>query len=110
VRGVHQALLRYRVLAWVTGVVLATMTVALIWFTVAGTPKEARPGWYAVGWVAHGWLFVVYLITAVDLSTRVRLAPVKAILVMVAGTIPFASFFAERWVTRDIRTRLPQAG
>jgi len=110
-RGIHSALVRYRVLAWVTGVVLASLTLGLVWMAVTGrwADRSTYP-WYALGWTAHGWLFVVYLITAVDLFTRVRWPWGRAILVVLAGTIPFASFFAERWATHDVRRRFPAAG
>jgi len=107
VRAVHGALMRYRVMAWVTGVVLAVMTIALVWFTVASVDKADRPTWYSIGWVAHGWLFVVYLLTTVDLVTRTRIPALKAVLVALAGTVPFASFFAERWVTHDVQRKFP---
>lgn len=106
-RGIQSALTRYRVMAWVTGVVLAVMTISLIAFTVLGVAKEDRPGWYSIGWISHGWLFVVYLITAVDLATRVRWRPLRTLMMMAAGTIPFASFFAEHWANRDVRSRFP---
>jgi len=109
VRAVHGALMRYRAMAWVTGVVLAVMTIALVWFTVAAVDKADRPLWYSIGWIAHGWLFVVYLLTTVDLVTRTRISALKALLVALAGTVPFASFFAERWVTHDVQRRFPQA-
>lgn len=106
-KGIRGALLRYRVMAWVTGVVLAAMTIALVVFTVTGTDKADRPTWYSIGWISHGWLFVLYLIATVDLATRVRWKPLRTLLMMVCGTIPFASFFAEHWAQRDVRSRFP---
>jgi integral membrane protein len=43
---------------------------------------------------------MVYLLAAVNLAFRARWSPVKTVLVMLAGTIPFLSFVAERKVTR----------
>jgi len=107
-RGIRGALARYRVMAWVTGVVLASMTIALVWFSVTGINKNDRPFWYSLGWISHGWLFVIYLVTAVDLATRVRWKPLRAIVMMAAGTIPFASFFAEAWARKDVQSRFPE--
>jgi HAMP domain-containing protein len=39
----------------------------------------------------------------VDLWFRTRLDVTRTVFVALAGTIPFASFFAERWVTRQVR-------
>ena len=58
-------------------------------------------------WTGHGFLFIIYLVTAVDLFTRVRWKFGTAVLIMLAGTVPFASFFAERWVTHDVHRRFP---
>ena len=44
----------------------------------------------------HGFLYMVYLVAAVNLAFRARWSPVKTVLVMLAGTIPFLSFVAER--------------
>jgi len=43
---------------------------------------------------AHGFLFMVYLVTALDLGVRRRWPLLRLGLVMIAGTIPFASFVA----------------
>ena len=107
VQAVPGALTRYRVMAYVTGVVLATMT-------VVGLPYkyllDGHAAWYSIGWIGHGWLYIIYVITAVDLSFRVRYSLGRTLLIMLAGTIPFASFFAEHYVTKDVRARLAGAG
>ena len=48
-------------------------------------------------------LYVVYLITTVDLAVRLRWSVPKALGVCFAGTIPFLSFVAEHRVTRQVR-------
>lgn len=100
------ALLRYRVMAYVTGVVLAFMT-------VVGLPYKYLMGqsatWYSVGWVGHGWLYVLYVLAAIDLATRCRWGFVRSVLVLLAGTVPFMSFVAEHYVTKDVKARLAAA-
>jgi hypothetical protein len=110
VKGIHSALVRYRVMAWITGVFLATLTIALVvlWAKGYDSAQRAEIGWYNVGWTLHGFLYIVYLLTTVDLFTRVRWPFWAGILIALAGTIPFASFFAERWVSNDVRRRFPQ--
>jgi integral membrane protein len=101
------AFLRYRVMAWVTGVVLAS---AFVWLVVGrlfldyGNP-DARPALYGYLWIAHGWLYFLYLITGVDLAFRVRYSVLRTLAILIAGTIPFASFFAEAAVHRDLVRR-----
>lgn len=100
-RGLSAAFLRYRTLAFVTGVML------LLLVLVAMPLKYLahHPGPVAVIGTAHGFLFMVYLVTALDLGIRLRWPWLKLGLVMLAGTIPFASFVAERRAHQDVRAR-----
>jgi integral membrane protein len=86
----NDALTRYRVMAWVTGVLLLVLVFV------------AMPLKYIVG-VAHGWLYMVYLVAAFWLAYQRRWSHKKTILVLLAGTVPFMSFVAERRVVRDER-------
>jgi len=105
--GMKGALLRYRVMAYVTGVVLAT---AFVWLIVGrlfldyGDP-DARPAFYGYLWIAHGWLYFLYLITGVDLAFRVRYSVWRTLAILIAGTIPFMSFVAEYYVHKDVVAR-----
>jgi integral membrane protein len=89
-------------MAFVTGVILGVMTLAMIWVYAAGIPESDRPGWYGFGWIAHGWLYIVYVATTLDLVFRLKWHVGKALLIMIAGTVPFMSFVAERYVTRRV--------
>ena len=90
----------FRVMAFVTGVVLLAGTIALIlkWADV----PHMEPGTGLI-WVAHGWLFIVYVITVAMLGVRLRWPLPRYALVMLAGTIPTMSFVAEHFVTRATR-------
>ncbi len=101
------ALLRYRVMAWVTGVVLATAFVWLVLGRLLWDYAEpgARPPLYGYLWIAHGWLYFLYLITGVDLSFRMRYSVWRTLVILVAGTIPFMSFVAEHYVRKDVQQR-----
>ena len=102
-------LTRYRVLAWATGVFLLALTAHVLvqWqqssaqgigFTEALGLGAWLPG--AQHWVpmVHGYLYLAYVFTAVDLWLRTRLPASRMALVVLAGTVPFMSFVAERWV------------
>ena len=101
------AFLRYRAMAWITGVVLAALTIWLfvgyVFLDYANT--DVKPELYRILWMAHGWLYVVYLITGIDLAFRVRYSVVRTLALLIAGTIPFASFFAEAMVHKDLVRR-----
>jgi len=55
-------------------------------------------------WVpmVHGYLYLAYVVVAVDLWLRTRLPVAKTALVVLAGTVPFMSFVAERWVRAHV--------
>ncbi len=101
------AFLRFRVMAYVTGVVLAT---AFVWLVVGRLfldygNADARPALYGYLWIAHGWLYFLYLITGVDLAFRVRYSVVRTLGILLAGTIPFMSFVAEHYVRKDVTAK-----
>ena len=94
---IASALLRYRVLAWVTGVWLLLLVAEMIakyGFDVDGY------GWVGI---AHGWIYFIYLIFTVDLSIKARWPLPKLLLTAIAGTIPFLSFYFEHIRTRDVK-------
>ena len=101
------AFLRYRIMAWVTGVVLAALTIWLVvgYLFLDYASTEVKPELYRILWMAHGWLYVVYLITGIDLAFRVRYPVMRTLAILLAGTIPFASFFAEAYVHKDLVRR-----
>ena len=89
------AVLRYRVMAYVTGVVLVVLCFVGIPLQVAGHPAVAND----VG-VVHGILYIIYLVAAWLLARRLRLAVKPTVIMLLAGTIPIMTFIVERWVTR----------
>ncbi len=108
-------------MAWVTGVVLAigfTWMVVLIifWmsdgesFTSFFSSNEEKPSLYSFLWLAHGWLYFLYLIAAVNLAFLLRFPIVKTVALLLAGTIPFASFYADYVMHRYVRNRYPDGG
>ena len=106
-KGLKGALLRYRIMAWLTGVVLAALTVWLVvgygFLDYANT--DSKPALYRYLWTAHGWLYFIYLIVGVDLCFRMLLSVWKTLGILLAGTIPFASFFADSWVHKYAHSR-----
>jgi integral membrane protein len=96
------ALLRYRVMAYVTGTLL--LILVLIAMPLQFFADEQGP--VAVVGTAHGFLFMVYLLTGIDVAFRRRWSLLRTGLVLIAGTVPFASFFAERSVTQEVRGAL----
>ncbi len=91
-------LLRYRVMAYATGVLL--LVLCFVHLPLKYGAEDERLAWVAV---AHGWLYVLYLLAAGVLAYRLRWQLKRTLLVLLAGTVPFASFVAERGVVRQAR-------
>jgi integral membrane protein len=97
------ALIAYRVMAYVTGtglVVLVCIAMPIKYLGGNGQPV-------AVVGAMHGFFYMVYVVCTLVLAERCRWRPVRAVLVMLAGTIPFVSFYAERKVTALVRAMGP---
>ncbi|MGQ0577253.1 MAG: DUF3817 domain-containing protein [Pseudonocardia sp.] len=102
--SVRTRLLAFRILSWVTGVGLLALCVAMVFEYGFGDDR----GVTIIGPI-HGFLYMGYIVTTLLLAERLRWKPVQAVLVLLAGTIPVASFVAERKVTREVRAVLPAA-
>jgi len=92
------ALLRFRVLAYVVGVLLLGLVVAMGFKYLADEPRGVE----IIGPI-HGFVYAIYLAVALDLAIRAKWSVRGTLLVLIAGTIPFLSFVAERTVTHRVR-------
>ncbi|MEU3946608.1 DUF3817 domain-containing protein [Streptomyces sp. NPDC029526] len=92
-------LTRYRVMAYITAVLLVLLTVGVIGKRLLG--MSGFDGFVSVVGIAHGWLYVLYLIFAFDLGHKMRMPVGRQLWVLLAGTVPTAAFFVERRVTRE---------
>jgi integral membrane protein len=98
---VSSALTRYRVMAWVTGVLLLILVFIAMPMKYIGNDDTL----VSIVGVAHGWMYMLYLVTAFWLAYQRRWPLLKTVLVLLAGTVPFMSFVAERRVVHDERAR-----
>lgn len=112
VRPVTGALLRYRIMAYVVGVLLVVLIgVGMPLRYLASDPNLNELGTRINGilGVGHGWLYMILLITAIDLGRRVRWGWKRLLGIALAGTVPFLSFVAERYATKDVQQKLQRA-
>ena len=96
---VPAALLRYRVMAWIVGVLLIALVLVAVPVKYLADVDEP----VAVIGTAHGWLYAIFFVTACDLALRARWTLKGTVLVLLAGTVPVLSFVAERVATRKTR-------
>jgi integral membrane protein len=105
-RVLPPALFRYRVIAWIVSVLL------IVLFCI-GLPLQFAAGQRGVDeivGIAHGVVFYpLYLLITIDLAWRVKMRPLRILLTLVAGTVPFLSFVAERETTKWVRAQVAEA-
>ncbi len=46
--------------------------------------------------IAHGYLYIVYILTALQIGVQKKMSLLTILALIAAGTLPFASFVAER--------------
>ena len=98
----RNALLRYRIMAYTVGCLLVVLVCVGLPLKYLGDDDSV----VAVTGSLHGFLYMVLLLTALDLGRRAHWSWKRLLLIALAGTVPFLSFVAERSATRDIRRKL----
>src|SRR5690348_5090393 len=93
-------LTRYRVMAYVTGVLLVLLTIGVI--AKYGLHIHGANAFVGVVGIAHGWLYIIYLVFAYDLGSKAKLPFARLVRVLLAGTVPTAAFFVERRVSSEL--------
>ena len=98
----RNALIRYRVMAYLVGTLLVILMLVGVPLKYFGNDDRL------VTWIGipHGWLYMILLITAFDLGRRAKWSWRRLILIALAGTVPFLSFVAERSATKDVRPKI----
>lgn len=99
---VRAALIRYRVMAYTVGVLL----VLLMLFAVPMKYIGHDDRWVTWFGVPHGWLYMLLILTAIDLGRRVKWSIRNVIGIALAGTVPFLSFVAEYLARKDVYKRI----
>ncbi|MEU6012808.1 DUF3817 domain-containing protein [Streptomyces sp. NPDC047515] len=101
----RSVLTRYRVMAYVTAVMLLILCVCMIFKYGFHTGEDLT----LVVSQIHGVLYIIYLIFAFDLGSKAKMPMGKLLWVLISGTIPTAAFFVERKVVREIEPLIADA-
>lgn len=113
----NAALTRYRAMATIVGILLVVLCLVGLplhyahlvnpaWFPVGSTGEQIGDGISAYLGVAHGWLYLIFLITAFQLSRRAGWDLGFTLVTLVSGTVPLLSFWAEARATERVRALL----
>jgi integral membrane protein len=94
----HAAVLRYRVMAFTTGVLIIVLC-------FVGIPLQFafhHPAIDEYVGQVHGFLYIVYMIMAflLVLKLPMRVLSWQTFLLLLAGTVPVMTFVVERWISR----------
>jgi len=90
------AALRYRVMAYITGVLIIVVCFVGIPMQVVGHNAFIVND---IGTI-HGVLYIIYIIFAYILAQKLKMKMGPTILLLLAGTVPIMTFFVERWMMR----------
>ncbi|WP_214321096.1 DUF3817 domain-containing protein [Nonomuraea sediminis] len=93
----ESALKPFRVMAYIVGVTLLIFCVGIVLrygFQIPQMSKVIAP--------IHGFLYMVYLVTVLNLGMKARWTWQYMIGIMLGGTVPFLSFYVERRVERRV--------
>lgn len=91
----------FKVMAFVVGIGLLVLVLEMVlhW----GFDNDALSWWPQ----PHGFLYMIYVAATANLGFKVGWSLPKMVLIMLAGCVPFLSFWAERRVAAEVAPRLP---
>jgi integral membrane protein len=100
VETVRRRLAFFKVMAFVVGVGLLLLVIEMVLAYGFGMKGEENPlAWWPQ---PHGFIYMVYLVATALLGFKVGWSLTRMVLVMLAGCVPFLSFWVERKVARQV--------
>ena len=93
------ALTRFRLLAVLCGVNLLLLVFGYLPAKYIFDALDDN-GWIIFIPIAHGYLYIVYILTVLQIGVQKRMKFLTIIALIAAGTLPVASFIAERRIAK----------
>jgi integral membrane protein len=103
VEAAEKALKFFKVMAFVVGVGLLLLVLEIVLHY--GFSNDALAWWPQ----PHGFIYMVYLVATANLGFKMGWSLGRMVLVMLAGVVPFLSFWAERKVAAEVEGQLATA-
>jgi len=104
--GTAGALARYRVMAITVGVGLATVCFVGIPLQLVGHNNWPWTAVVEIVGTLHGFLYIVYLVSCLDLAARARFKAVQLLGMVCSGLVPLLAFYMEHRVTLRVKAQL----
>ena len=92
------ALTRFRVMAIICGINLVLLVSYMVAKYAFDAFDKSNPFIFIP--IAHGYFYIVYILTVLQLSVQKRISFPTILALIAAGTIPGASFVAERKIVK----------
>ena len=92
------ALTRFRIMAIICGVNLLLLVAYMVAKYAFDAFANGNP--FILIPSAHGYFYIVYILTVLQLAVQKRMSLGMIIALVAAGTIPVASFIAERTIVK----------
>ena len=92
------ALTRFRIMAIICGVNLLLLVAYMVAKYAFDAFANGNPFIFIP--IAHGYFYIVYILTVLQLAVQKRMSLGMIIALVAAGTIPVASFIAERTIVK----------
>ena len=100
----RKALTFFKVMAFVVGIGLLVLLVEIVLEYGTSMKGDQNPlHWWPQ---PHGFIYMVYLVATANLGFKVGWSLPKMVGVMLAGCVPFLSFWVERRVAGEVEGRL----
>jgi integral membrane protein len=90
---------RFRTMAIICGINLLLLVVYMVAKYAFDAFDEKNP--FIVIPIAHGYFYIVYILTVLQLAVQKRMSFGLILALVAAGTIPVASFVAERKIVAE---------
>ena len=89
---------RFRAMAIICGINLILLVIYMVAKYVFDAFDKGNP--FIVIPIAHGYFYIVYILTVLQLAVQKRISFPMILALVAAGTIPVASFIAERKIAK----------
>jgi integral membrane protein len=93
------ALTRFRLMAILCGVNLLLLAFGYMPAKYLFDAVESNK-WLISIPIAHGYFYIVYILTALQIGVQKKMSLLTILALIAAGTLPFASFVAERRIVK----------
>ncbi len=104
VPAARKALTFFKVMALIVGVGLLVLVVEVVLSYAFDMKGSDNPlSWWPQ---PHGFIFMVYVVATANLGFKLGWSLGRMVLVMLAGCVPFLSFWVERRVSRESDAQL----